>query len=241
MEYQKEYVMTIEKFHLVSHGLCPYVQRSVIVLTEKQIPFKRTDIDLLNTPEWFSDISPLGKVPLLIVDHNHVIFESAVICEYLNEITVGSLHPSDPLEKAYHRSWIEFGSGILDSISGLYNAKSQNDFDLQHIEIQEKFQILEKELGDSRYFSGDQFQMIDAVYGTVFRYFDTFDYILDLAIFDELPKAKKWRLALQLRYSVKHAVLPEYCELLFKFLKDRNSYISQIIAKNSNELLKYVN
>ena len=58
----------------------------------------------------------MGKVPVLIVDENKVLFESAVICEYLNEITFGSLHSKDPLEKARHRAWIEFGSGILGSI-----------------------------------------------------------------------------------------------------------------------------
>ena len=39
---------------LVSHVLCPYVQRAVIALSEKQVPFKRMDIDLNHKPEWFS-------------------------------------------------------------------------------------------------------------------------------------------------------------------------------------------
>jgi len=232
--------MTTENFNLVSHGLCPYVQRSVIVLTEKKLPFKRTDIDLSNRPEWFNDISPMARVPLLIVKHDQILFESAVICEYLDEITPGSLHPEDPLEKAYHRSWIEFGSGILDSIAGLYNAQDQNSFVHKRIEIQGKFQLLEHELNDSRYFSSEQFQLIDAVYGPVFRYFDTFDDILDLAIFDNLSKVKKWRLALRQRYSVKHAVVPEFSELLFKFLKDRESYISHLIHENSAKLMEQV-
>ena len=36
---------------LISHKLCPYVQRAVIALTEKGIPFERIDIDLANKPE----------------------------------------------------------------------------------------------------------------------------------------------------------------------------------------------
>ena len=46
---------------LVSHHLCPYVQRAVIALREKQVPFERIDIDLANKPEWFNALSPLGK------------------------------------------------------------------------------------------------------------------------------------------------------------------------------------
>ena len=63
---------------LISHKLCPYVQRAVIALTEKGVPFERIDIDLANKPDWFSGISPLGKTPVLLVGDT-AIFESAVI------------------------------------------------------------------------------------------------------------------------------------------------------------------
>ncbi|MCV4777127.1 glutathione S-transferase N-terminal domain-containing protein, partial [Escherichia coli] len=45
---------------LVSHALCPYVQRAAIVLAEKGVPFERRDIDLANKPSWFLKVSPLG-------------------------------------------------------------------------------------------------------------------------------------------------------------------------------------
>ena len=66
---------------LVSHTLCPYVQRAMIVLAEKQADHQRIYIDLKDKPAWFREISPLGKVPVLIVDKEPV-FESAVICEF---------------------------------------------------------------------------------------------------------------------------------------------------------------
>ena len=47
-----EVVMT-PKLTLISHKLCPYVQRAVIALTEKGVPFERIDIDLANKPDWF--------------------------------------------------------------------------------------------------------------------------------------------------------------------------------------------
>src|SRR5437660_1085994 len=52
---------------LISHKLCPYVQRAVIALTEKGVGFERVDIDLANKPDWFLAISPLGKTPVLVV------------------------------------------------------------------------------------------------------------------------------------------------------------------------------
>src|ERR1700758_2377104 len=98
---------------LISHKLCPYVQRAVIALTEKGVPFERIDIDLANKPAWFLEVSPLGKGPVLVVATERgevALFESNVICEYIEETQGGpSLHPSDALTRAEHRAWMEFG------------------------------------------------------------------------------------------------------------------------------------
>src|SRR5215831_10136799 len=108
---------------LISHKLCPYVQRAVIALSEKGVPFERIDIDLANKPDWFLKISPLGKVPVLVVKDEAgevALFESNVICEYIEDTQAGrGLHPQDPLARAQHRAWMEFGSTILSELWGL--------------------------------------------------------------------------------------------------------------------------
>src|SRR5882724_11985660 len=102
---------------LISHHLCPYVQRAVIALTEKGVPFERVYLDLASKPDWFKALSPLGKTPVLKVG-DIAIFESAVILEYLEETQPHPLHPHDPLRRAEHRSLIEYGSAILNEIWG---------------------------------------------------------------------------------------------------------------------------
>jgi len=151
--------------HLVSHHLCPYVQRAVIVLIEKDIPHRRTYIDLADKPGWFLRISPLGRVPVLETG-SEVVFESLVITEYLDEVTPGSLHPTDPLDKARHRSWIEFGSETLNAIGALYNAKDAANFEDKRVALHGKFARIEREVAGP-YFSGDDFHLIDGVWGTV--------------------------------------------------------------------------
>ncbi len=69
-------------FELISNPLCPYTQRAAIQLTEKGVAYERVYIDLANKPEWFLKVSPLAKVPLLRVG-DVAIFETAVICEYI--------------------------------------------------------------------------------------------------------------------------------------------------------------
>lgn len=221
--------MKHQNFNLISHVLCPYVQRSIITLKEKNIPFTRTDIDLANKPAWFKQKSPMGKVPILIVDDNRALFESSVICEYLDEVTADSLHPRDSFEKANHRALIELGSAILNNIASLYNAKEKARFQNIHTEIQGKFQFLEKELSGIPFFSGDKFHLIDAVYGPIFRYFEVFDSFTELNTFAHLPKCQLWRKILSQRKSVKQAVSEDYPALLVQFLINRDSYISQLI------------
>src|SRR3954451_6663364 len=84
---------------LVSHHLCPYVQRAAIALAEKGTVYERVTVDLANKPDWFKALSPLGKTPVLKVGET-AIFESAVILEYLEETQANALHPHDPLRRA---------------------------------------------------------------------------------------------------------------------------------------------
>ena len=91
------------KLTLISHPLCPYVQRVAIALAEKSVPFTRVDIDLAAKPDWFLAISPLGKTPVLTVG-DAAIFESAVILEYLEDTHSPPMHPADPIDRADHRA-----------------------------------------------------------------------------------------------------------------------------------------
>ena len=212
-------------FHLISHHLCPYVQRAVIVLTEKQIPHRRTYIDLANKPEWFSKLSPLGRVPVLETGGS-VIFESQVIAEYLDEITPGSLHPAEPLDKARHRSWVEFGSETLNAIGAFYSARDPETFEDKRRALRDKFERIEPEI-TGPFFDGEEFHLINAVWGTIFRYFDVFDQIADFGVMTGLANTRTWRGAVSSRPSVVAAPPEGYPERLNQFLRDRGSVLSK--------------
>lgn len=218
-----------EALTLVSFDLCPYVQRAAIVLREKGVPFERIDVDLAAKPDWFKAISPLGKVPLLQVGEE-VLFESAVIVEYLEETHGPALHPADPLVKARHRAWMEFGSSILADIWVIETTKDRPAFDQKVALLKEKFARIEAELGTGPFFAGGHFSVVDAVFAPVFRYFDVFDQLADLGVFDRLPKVQAWRKALAERPSVRQAVVPDYNERLRAFLKKHDGVIARALA-----------
>jgi glutathione S-transferase len=215
------------RLELVSHHLCPYVQRAAIVLNEKGVAFERTYVDLADKPDWFRAISPLGKVPLLRVD-GEVLFESAVICEYLDETQAPRLHPDDPLERARHRAWMEFGSSILADIAGFYTTPDRTTLDAKRDAIRAKFERLEGVVAGP-YFAGERFSVVDAVFGPVFRYFDAFDTIADFGILDGLDRVGAWRARLAGRPSVRRAVAEDYPKRLIAFLRARNSHLSSLV------------
>jgi glutathione S-transferase len=219
---------------LISHKLCPYVQRAVIALTEKGVAFERIDIDLANKPDWFLKISPLGKVPVLTVatDKGEVaLFESNVICEYIEETQAGAkLHPQDPLARAEHRAWMEFGSVTLSDLWGLETAKGAATFEAKREAVTAKFARVETALGSGPYFAGDRFSLVDAVFAPIFRYFDVFDEFIDLAVFADMPKLRKWRAELAKRPSVKTAVGADYPQLLRAFLRQHDAHLLKLAA-----------
>jgi len=210
---------------LVSHALCPYVQRAAIVLHEKGVSFERRDVDLADKPDWFLRVSPLGKTPVLLAG-GEAIFESAVICEYLDETTGPRLHPVDPLRRARHRSWMEFGSALLNAIAVFYNAPDDAALDRAAADIHRRFRQVEEVLHAPPYFDGARFGMVDAVFAPVFRYLDVFERIGDFGLLVGLTKVQAWRAALALRPSVQAAANPRYPELLAAFLARRGSALS---------------
>lgn len=209
---------------LVSHYLCPYVQRASITLDEKQVPFERVYVDLAAKPDWFLAQSPLGKTPLLKIG-SEVIFESAVICEYLEEVYRPPLHPADPLTRAKHRGWMEYSSAILSDVWGYETARDEATALAKAKDLSSKFQWLEKSLTDGPWFAGDTFSFVDVVFGPVFRYFDVFETLVDHEIFRDTPKTRAWRARLAARPSIKNAVTADYGARLITFLQNKQAYL----------------
>lgn len=218
---------------LVSHALCPYVQRAVITLTEKGVPFERVDIDLADKPHWFHQYSPLGKTPVLLVprDGGFVpVFESAVICDYLDETEAPALHPAGALARARHRAWIEVASATLNSIWQYYTARDQTSFDRAAAALRDRFAQIEPELGAGPWFGGAAFSLVDAAFAPVFRYFDVFESFHDDSHLISTPRVAAWRAALAERASVRGAVVADYGVRLRRFVEAQHGLLGDCSA-----------
>lgn len=216
---------------LISHPLCPFVQRAAIVLLEKGVPFERIDVDLAEKPNWFLALSPTGKVPVLKVRRpggaDAVLFESMVICEYLDETQGGApMYPADPLARARQRSWIEFATTILADAWQFLNATDRPVAEAKRAAFRDKLQRLEETLAAGPYFDGAAFGMVDAVFAPLFRYFDILDPEVSKPIFENMPHVSAWRAALSVRESVMFAVARDYGERFRQHLRRHQALLA---------------
>jgi glutathione S-transferase len=227
MSTQEQRAKPALQLTLISHVLCPYVQRAVIALEELDMPYKRIDIDLNSPPEWFLQLSPLGKVPVLVVNDDVVLFESSVIAEYINDIAQKNLLSNVAIDKARERAWIEFASATLDNIGQAYNAGTEKKFFSAIGQLDIKWQQLEKNTAADDFFGGDKFSLVDAAYAPVFRYLDTFEQLVDVNFLQHYPRVANWRQSLSQRSSAINAVRSDYPTLLVNFISKRDSYLAE--------------
>src|SRR5205085_9210291 len=152
---------------LVSFKTCPWVQRSAIILKEKNTPFEFRLIESDNRPDWFLAISPHKKVPVLQIDKGSVLFESNAINEYLDETVSPQLHPKDPIQRAINRAWTDYVPSFASSVTGCAYAATEDDYRKAVAKIPEAFERLEKALekqGSGPFFNGARYSLVDAAY-----------------------------------------------------------------------------
>lgn len=210
------------KIELISFNICPFVQRSVITLLEKQVPFDTTYIDLANKPEWFLKISPLGKVPVVKVDDDHVLFESAVINEYLDEVTPPTLIPSDPLEKGKQRAWIEYASAILMA-QYAWCIASEEKLEGAQSSYFEKLDYLEGALPNTSFSAGNDFSLLDCALAPALMRHQCVDEFRGESTLARWPKLQALQNQYSLKDSIKNSVLPDFPQLFKQYMVNAGS------------------
>jgi glutathione S-transferase len=224
-------------FRLISSKTCPYVQRSVMTLREKGIAYDIDYVDLSNKPDWFVELSPLSKVPVLEVTRDDgskvVLFESVVINEYLDDATEGSMLPADPLDRAHSRAWIEFGTAVLSDAFSVTSAKDEAELSEVLKKLGGKLDRLEREIGEGPFFLGAEVSLVDAAFTPALQRLSWANEIHPaMAIFEGRPKVARWWSALAERESVRGSAVHDLREQFHKMIgRDRGGYRSVVGAR----------
>lgn len=207
---------------LISFDLCPFVQRSVIALEEKGAPYEIDYIDLSAKPGWFLELSPTGKVPVMLVgqvdDEQAVLFESSVIAEYIDETRGGErLHPTDALERARHRGYIELGSSANIDVYRLYVATDEDALEQARVATGGKLaRLLARWEGP--FFAGERFSLVDAAWAPALQRLRWCEELRpELGLVSE-GAAAAWCDALLARPSVQRSTVPDIRERFLRYL-----------------------
>jgi len=209
--------------HLISFKTCPFVQRAVITLKHKNIDFEITYIDLADPPDWFLEISPLGKVPLLKVNDD-LLFESAVINEYLDDITDGALQPKEPLARAKNRAWIEFASNMLGNLYMMKMSIDEESYNKYHNQLVDQLNRVEKNLGEGPWFNGKEFSLADTAFAPLFTQNSVANNQLSVIDQTNMPKLAAWANRLLALPEVKQSTVDEFEDIYLEAMQKNQSY-----------------
>ncbi|MBK8010918.1 MAG: glutathione S-transferase family protein [Deltaproteobacteria bacterium] len=191
--------MTITLFH---H---PYSRAANVVwmLEEVGIPYDLRFVDMMagahKTPEMLA-LNPMGKLPILI-DNETVVTESAAIGLYLaDRYAYGTLAPRhDEPQRGMYLRWSFFGPSVIEpavmaKAGGWVYKEGQAGWGSYSAMLDAS----EAAIRDRKFVLGDQFSMVDCLFGGTLRYMLTFKlieprpaFVSYVARLDERPAHKR--------------------------------------------------
>ena len=207
----------------------------MILMRAKDVEFEVTYVNLQDKPDWFLEISPHGKVPVLKVD-DEILFESNAIAEYLDEMVEPRLHPADPIKRARNRAWTDFAPDFASALSSINYAKTREDMEKAVAEAPKRLQRLETALAEERgndgpYFNGAELCLVDAAYAPFLQRYTFVDQVLHNDVLKDFPLVRAWADALLADERVTGAVPPNFEEELVAAHKRRQTYAGSFFAE----------
>jgi glutathione S-transferase len=114
---------------LISHHLCPFLHRSIILLEKKGLKqnsdFKVEYLPIYDLPKSLFEVSPKGSMPVLVMNDGRVLLRSVAINAYFDETISPSFFPTDAFERAQHRGMILTCGDLLDQMRIVYTSKDE--------------------------------------------------------------------------------------------------------------------
>ncbi|XP_071686394.1 glutathione S-transferase DHAR2-like [Rutidosis leptorrhynchoides] len=134
-------------------GDCPFCQRVVMTLEEKKVPYSTHLINLESKPEWFVEVNPEGKVPVIKIDDEKWISDSDVIVGLIED-----KYPEPSLSTPPELTSV--GSKIFPKFVAFLKSKDENDGTEQA--LLDELKALDEHLkSNGPYINGDKITAVD--------------------------------------------------------------------------------
>lgn len=161
--------------------LSPFVRKADVLLREKGVEFELESVNIMPMPDWFKEISPARRIPVLrdasvgAEGRHGTIPDSSAICAYIEKkFPDPSFYPGDPYDYA-RALWLEeycdselaaaLGLGIFRPIQ--FNRFQGKEPDLETAratyaqKLPRHLDYLESEVGEGGFMVGDALSIAD--------------------------------------------------------------------------------
>ncbi len=165
---------------LIGSYTSPYARKVRIVLAEKKLDYQWLVEDVWSANTGIQQYNPLGKVPCLIMEDGGAVFDSRVICEYLDGVTPNArLIPQDSRAKIAVKTWEALGDGLCDAAVAARlemqrpaAQQSANEITRQLGKIDAALQAMSKGLAENAWCVGVAMTLADIAVGAALSYLD---------------------------------------------------------------------
>ncbi|MGI9418668.1 MAG: glutathione S-transferase family protein [Geminicoccaceae bacterium] len=212
---------------VVSFKICPFVQRVTALLEAKNIDYELEFISLSDKPQWFLDISPNGQVPVLITDGDKALFESDAIVEYLEEAFPPLQADTSPEDRATNRAWSYLASKNYLVQCSAQRSPDQDVLDERSAKLGKAFDRMEKQLGDTSFFGGEDVGMVDIAWLPLLHRADVVEKHAGYDFVGDRPKLKAWQRQLMDTGLAEKSVAPDFEDAFANFYLSDQTFLGR--------------
>jgi glutathione S-transferase len=157
----------------------PYVRKARILIREKNLPCEFVMADAWAADSPIPALNPLGKVPVLALDNNEVLFDSPVIVEYLDSLQAPALLAASGAARWDMLRWEALADGVLDAVvTRLLESRrpeaqqSADNLRRQEEKIARSLDYIAQRLGNGAWLVAERFTLADLVVAVALEYTD---------------------------------------------------------------------
>ena len=163
---------------LIGSLTSPYARKARVVLAEKKMEYDFEIDSPWNADSGVPNLNPLGKIPVLVLDDDTVLFDSRVIVEYLDNVTPNNkLMPAPNRERILVKRWEALADGVCDAATTAFleakrpaKLRDKDWIERQRGKIAAGLAFMAEELGDNAHCMGTHYSLADAAVGCALGY-----------------------------------------------------------------------
>jgi glutathione S-transferase len=207
---------------LISHHLCPFFHRSIILLEKKGLKinkdYKVTYVPIYDLPKSLFELSPKGSMPVLKLADNRILLRSVAINAYFDETLEPSFFPADAYERAVHRGLILTCGDLLDQMRVVYTSKDEIVMNTAIDKLFIGLKDVEKDLLPIIAEQGqNKTQMVECSFSALFTLMLNFDKLKNDSRWENLENIKTYANQLLADPTVLNSKCPNYNDEFGKF------------------------